>query len=62
MVLHRSTEINIFCGDQRRIGYRKQLPTSQRKPAGHGRQLFGDYVIIFDLILQSVSILNLNHA
>ena len=51
------------CGDQRHVGEREQPPTSQRKPASQGRQLFCDDVIVFDLILQSINVFNPhNHA
>lgn len=36
----------------------EDLPTSQHKAAHQGRQLFGDDVILFELILHSVSVFN----
>ena len=51
----------MFWDNQRRFGHSKQLPTSQRKPARHGRQLFRDDEIVFDLILQSFSIFDLDN-
>ena len=46
----------MFCGDQRHIGEGKQPPISHRKPARQGRQLFCGDIIVFKLILQSVSV------
>jgi len=46
----------MFCCDQHRFGHREHPPTSQRKATQLFRQLFNDYVIIFELILQNASI------
>ena len=48
----------MLCSDQKRVGHSKQTTASKRKAAGQLGHLFGDDVIVFQLILQGVGVFN----
>lgn len=50
----------MFCCDQKLVGPREHPPIFQRNITGKGRKLFVDYVIIFELFLQSINIFNVH--
>ena len=47
----------MFCCDQKRVDHSEQTAASQRETARQRGQLFSDDVVVFQLILQSATIL-----
>ena len=53
-------EIDMFCGDQKRVGNCEKAAASQRNGARKIGQLFCDDVVVFQIILQSFVIFELD--
>ena len=54
MCLFIAAEIDMFCSDQKCVAKCEQMATSQHDTTRQIRKLLCDYIIVFQLILQSV--------
>ena len=53
-------QINVFCGDQRRVGQNKKPAALQSKVTGQDGELLVNDVVVFEFFLISVDVFDVN--